>query len=180
MQEIRKYFPHIASSLVLASAGTVGLMHDWEPDTRFPDAHLYVYADKLARGVPTACNGLTNAVSQKKLVLGEKWTEQECETNEAIALTNLQNKLAQCFKIAPPQSVFDSATSHAWNMGVNKTCSSEAMKQWNKGNFRQGCQLIAFQYDGKTPNWSFSDGKFVQGLHNRRLAEMQVCMKDLK
>lgn len=175
-----KYFPHIAGSLILASAASVGLLHKWEPAKGKPDAHLYVYEDKLASGVLTACSGLTNAVSPKKLIKGDKWTEEECRVNEELALAKLQEQLALCFKRLPPQSVFDSATSHAWNFGVNKTCTSAAMRNWNQGNYRMGCQLIAYQYDGTTPNWSFSDGKFVQGLHNRRKDEMQVCLKDVK
>lgn len=175
-----KYFPHIAGSLILASAASLGMLHKWEPAKGKPDAHLYVYEDKIASGTLTVCSGLTNAVSKKKLVKGDKWTQQECNENEAIALEDLQNTLALCFKKLPPQSVFDAATSHAWNFGVNKTCSSAAMKQFNQGNYKMGCRLIAYQYDGTTPNWSFSDGKFVQGLHNRRIDEMNLCLKDVK
>ena len=175
-----KYFPHIAGSLILASAGTLGLLHKWEPAKGKPDAHLYVYEDKIASGTLTVCSGLTNAVSKKKLVKGDKWTQQECNENEAIALEALQNTLALCFKKLPPQSTFDAATSHAWNFGVNKTCGSAAMKHFNQGDYRMGCRLIAYQYDGTTPNWSFSDGKFVQGLHNRRIDEMNLCLKDVK
>ena len=175
-----KYFPHLAGSLILASAGAVGLMHKWEPAKGSPDAHLYVYEDKLASNVLTVCYGLTNAVSPKKLIKGDKWTQEECNANEAKALETLQDKLAACFTRLPMQSVFDAATSHAWNFGVGKTCSSASMKEWNRHNWKQGCQLLAFQYDGKTPNWSFSDGKFVKGLQNRRQDEMKVCMKDVK
>ena len=174
-----KYFPHLAGSLILASAGAVGLLHKWEPAKYGPEAHLYVYEDKLASGTLTVCSGLTNAVSQKKLVKGDKWTQQECNENEAQALAVLQSKLALCFTRLPKQSVFDAATSHAWNFGVGKTCGSAAMRQWNLGNYKLGCQLIAWQYDATTPNWSFSDGKFVKGLHNRRINEMQVCLKDV-
>ena len=175
-----KYFPHIAGSLVLASAATVGILHKWEPAKGSPDAHLFVYEDKIASNVLTACSGLTNSVSKKKLVKGDKWTQQECNENEAYALENIQNKLALCFTKLPYQSVFDAATSHAWNFGVGKTCNSAAMKHWNLGNYRLGCQLIAYQYDGKTPSWSYSDGKFYKGLHNRRIDEMNVCLKDVK
>ncbi len=175
-----KYFPHIAGSLILASSASLGILHKWEPAKGKPDAHLYVYEDKIASGTLTACSGLTNAVSKKKLIKGDKWTQQECNENEAIALEALQSTLALCFKKLPPQSVFDAATSHAWNFGVNKTCGSAAMKRFNQGNYRMGCRLIAYQYDGTTPNWSFSDGKFVQGLHNRRIDEMNLCLKDAK
>lgn len=175
-----KYFPHLAGSLVLASAAAVDILHKWEPAKGKPDAHLYVYEDRLASGTLTVCSGLTNAVSKKKLVKGDRWTQQECSENEEIALVELQEKLASCFKILPSQSVFDSATSHAWNFGYPKTCASASMKQWNLGNWKLGCNLIAYQYDGVTPNWSYSDGKFYRGLHNRRLDEARVCMKDVK
>jgi len=175
-----KYFPHLAGSLVLAGAGAIGIIHKWEPAKGSPDAYLYVYEDKLASNIWTVCHGLTNAVSKKKIVKGDKWTVQECNENEAIALENIQNKLASCFTRLPAQSIFDAATSHAWNFGVGKTCASTSMKQWNLGNYRIGCQLLAYQYNGTTPNWSFSDGKFVKGLHNRRVDEMQTCLKDVK
>jgi GH24 family phage-related lysozyme (muramidase) len=175
-----KYFPHLAGSLVLAAAAATGILHKWEPDKSSPEAHLYVYEDKLASGTLTVCSGLTNAVSSKRLVKGDKWTQTECDKNEEIALSALQEKLAMCFKVLPPQSVFDASTSHAWNFGVNKTCGSAAMMQWNRKNYTLGCQLIAYQYDGTTPNWSFSDGKFVKGLHNRRQDEMKLCLRDVQ
>lgn len=179
---IKKYFPHLAGSLILASAGTVGILHKWEPavDPKNPEAHLIVYTDGIGKGRPlTVCSGLTNAVSKKKLVSGDKWTQAECDTYESIAIIEVQEKLAMCFTSLPPQSVFDSATSHAWNFGYAKTCGSASMREWNKGNYRQGCQLLAYQYDGKTANWAYSDGKFYKGLHNRRIDEMTYCMKDV-
>ena len=178
-----KYFPHLAGSLILASAAVVGgkgLLDRWEPAKGSPDAHLVVYADKLAQGLPTVCNGITKHVATIPVVVGEKWTQEMCNQQEEQAVAKIQDSLAQCFKVLPPQSVFDAATSHAWNFGVGKTCSSSAMRHWNQGNYKLGCQLIAYQYDGTTPNWSFSDGKFVKSLHNRRVDEMQTCLKDVK
>ena len=178
-----KYFPHLAGSLILASAAVVGgkgLLDRLEPAKGSPDAHLVVYADKLAQGLPTVCNGITKHVATIPVVVGEKWTQEMCNQQEEQAVAKIQDSLAQCFKVLPPQSVFDAATSHAWNFGVGKTCTSSAMRHWNQGNYKLGCQLIAYQYDGTTPNWSFSDGKFVKGLHNRRVDEMQTCLKDVK
>ena len=175
-----KYFPHLAGSLILASAATGVILHKWEPDKRKPEAHLYVYADKLASNTLTVCSGITQVMSSKKLVLGDKWTQEDCNRAEENALSKVQNNLAMCFTKLPPQSVFDSATSHAWNFGYPKTCASASMKQWNLGNWKLGCNLIAYQYDGVTPNWSYSDGKFYKGLHNRRLDEARVCMKDVR
>ena len=173
-----KYFPHLAGSLVLASAATVGMLNKWEPAKGKPDAHLFVYADKLAQGLPTVCSGITKHVATIPVIVGEKWTPEMCLEQESQALEKVQNTLVKCFKTLPPQSVFDAATSHAWNFGAGKTCSSQAMKQWNAGNFKLGCTLIASTYDGK-PNWSFSDGKFVQGLQNRRQDEVKLCLRDV-
>ena len=174
-----KYFPHLAGSLVLASAAALGILHKWEPAKGSQDAHLIVYADKLANGLPTVCSGITKHVSTIPVIVGQKWTQEQCNQQEAQALERVQNTLVQCFKILPHQSVFDAATSHAWNFGASKTCSSQAMKHWNQGNYKLGCRLIAFDYEGN-PNWSYSDGKFVRGLHNRRLDEMNLCLKDVK
>ena len=174
-----KYFPHLAGSLVLASAAALGILHKWEPAKGSPDSHLVVYADKLASGIPTVCAGITKHVATIPVIVGQKWTQEQCSQQESQALERVQNTLAQCFKILPPQSVFDAATSHAWNFGANKTCSSQAMKHWNQGNYKLGCRLIAFDYEGN-PNWSYSDGKFVRGLYNRRLDEMNLCLKDVK
>jgi GH24 family phage-related lysozyme (muramidase) len=178
-----KYFPHLAGSLILASAAVVGgtgLLDRWEPAKGKPDAHLYVYADKLAQSLPTVCNGITKHVATIPVIVGEKWTQQMCDQQEEQAVSKVQNTLAQCFKTLPPQSVFDAATSHAWNFGTGRTCGSGAMKQWNIRNYKLGCQLIAFEYDGTTPNWSYADGKFRKGLHNRRIDEMNTCFKDVK
>ena len=172
-----KYFPHLAGSLVLASAATVGMLNKWEPAKGSQDAHLIVYADKLAGGLPTTCSGITKHVATIPVIVGDKWTEEMCLEQESKALEKVQSTLAKCFVTLPPQSVFDAATSHAWNFGVNKTCSSEAMKHWNLKNYKVGCRLIAWTYDDK-PNWSFSDGRFVQGLQNRRIDEMNLCLRD--
>ena len=34
---------------------------------------------------------------------------------------------------------------------------------------------IAYRPDGG-PNWSVASGKFIQGLHNRRIDEMKLCL----
>lgn len=161
-------------TLVAASPFVVNFIAKWERD---PKAPTTVYADKLAGGLPTVCSGITKHTATIPVIVGQVWTEAQCQEQESQALTKLQQQLAKCFTLAPPQSVFDSATSHAWNFGVDKTCGSEAMKHWNLGNYSVGCELLAYQYDGTTPNWSYAGGKFYRGLHNRRKAEMENCLK---
>ena len=188
---IKKYFPHIAGSLVLASAGTVAMLEKWEPskDPNNTEAHLIVYADKLAQGLPTVCNGITKHVATIPVVVGDKWTQEMCNAQQEQAIMKLQLELVKCFKRLPPQSVYDAGTDHGWNNGVYATCGSESMKLWNQGKWREGCMRLAFTPAG-APNWaSVKTGKklpngqpeyrFVQGLHNRGIDRVNACVKDI-
>lgn len=138
-----------------------------------------VYADKLAGGLPTACGGLTKYITTTPIIVGEVWSPEKCQRERADAIYRVQQTLLQCFRQAPPQRVFDAATSHAWNFGAGATCSSGAMAAWNVGNWDVGCRRLQYSDDGK-PVWSYiKDGKggylFVQGLANRRAAERRMC-----
>lgn len=168
-------------ALVAASPMVVDFVKGWEGRAQF-----VVYADKLAGGLPTVCAGLTKAVTDTPIVVGERWAPEKCEVEEQKALHTLQLRLAQCFTLPPTQHVFDAATSHAWNFGVGATCSSMAMQAWNLGEWALGCRRLADSDSGKAV-WSYvktgkmlSSGKhemrFVQGLRNRRLAEVDVCL----
>ncbi|MGQ3051115.1 MAG: lysozyme [Roseateles sp.] len=169
----------VAGGLMLASPQLLDFLGDWEGRGRT------VYADKLAGGLPTACGGLTNHTSSKPVIVGEVWTEEECAAGMSEVVTAGQLKLADCFTRQPPQHVFNAFSSHEHNFGVAATCGSQAMAAFNAGDTAAACRLIAYTPDGK-PNWSsvktgrtLPNGKpelrFVQGLQNRRLAEMAMC-----
>ena len=158
---------------MLASAGLMAFLGNWE------GRELTVYADKLAGGLPTVCKGLTRHVTATPIVVGERWTDAKCEAEEGRAVAILQSRLLTCFKITPPQSVFDAATSHGWNLGASATCGSQAMKAWNAGQWQLGCKRIAFADSGKRV-WVYAGGKFIKGLANRRSAEYEYCLKDVR
>lgn len=172
--------------LFAASAAVVGILSQWEPDKRDPGL---VYADKLAGGLPTVCKGITRHVTTTPVVVGERWSPEQCAREEGAAIEALQLRLAKCFTRTPPQSVFDMATSHAWNNGVGNTCASQAMAAWNAGDWALGCRRLAVSDSGK-PVWSYvrtgrvlPDGRpemrFVQGLANRRASETTQCLEGL-
>ena len=111
-----KYFPHLAGSLILASAAVVGgkgLLDRWEPAKGSPDAHLVVYADKLAQGLPTVCNGITKHVATIPGVVGEKWTQEMCNQQEeqekgeiqkisvSLDLTKIEDKVSTQTDLQP-------------------------------------------------------------------------------
>ena len=175
----------VGAGLVLATAGLLAFINGWENGSpQFKDT--VVYADKLAGGLPTACGGLTKHITDTPIIVGEKWPAAKCEAEMGKAVAKVQAQLLRCFKVTPPQSVFDAATSHAWNVGAASTCASGAMAAWNRGDFALGCKRL-YQSDAGRPVWSYvrtgrknADGTpqmmFVQGLANRRKAEMALCM----
>lgn len=173
--------------LLLGGAGTWGLVSKWESGG---EQHLTVYADRLAGGLPTVCDGLTRHVTATPIIVGQRWTAEKCADEEQAAMVKVQRQLLHCFTRLPPQSVFDAASSHAWNLGAPNTCSSGAMQAWNAGQWERGCQRIALSDTGR-PVWSsvrtgrmIPDGKggmrpefrFVQGLFNRRQDEVRWCL----
>lgn len=158
-------------ALVAGGAALMSLIGKWEGS-----AEYVVYADRLANGLPTVCKGLTHHVTSTPIIVGERWSPEKCEAEEQAAVIKVQEQLAKCFTSAPPQSVFDAATSHAWNVGAPSTCKSSAMHAWRQGDWALGCQRLSRSDTGKMV-WVYAGGKFVQGLANRRASETDFCMK---
>lgn len=165
----RKY----GKGLVFGSAALVSAILLFEGGLR-PDGSSKVYADNLAKGLPTVCAGLTRHVTKTPIIVGEVWSKAKCEREMAAALTDVQTELQLCFGPQPPQHVFDAATSFAWNVGVPSVCGSRAMRHWQQGEWQAGCKAMIYAPDGRLV-WVFAGGKFVQGLFNRREKEMAWC-----
>ena len=174
--------------LLACSVALTGFLATWESGGQKPV--LKVYADQLAQGLPTVCHGLTRHVTSTPIVVGEIWTEERCAVEEGEALFKVQTALAKCLKRADvPQSVFDGASSHAWNNGAPNTCASLAVQSFNAGRWAEGCRRLSLSDAGR-PVWSSvrtgrklpngqPEFKFVQGLANRRAAETTYCGRDL-
>lgn len=167
-----------AGALALASAPLVIFLSTWEGR-----GQNTVYADQLAGGLPTVCMGITRHTSPFSVVVGDYWSPGRCAEVEQLVISKTQLQLADC--ITNPdvsQNTFDALTSHAHNVGVPSTCASRAVALINAGRIADGCKALAWAPDGKTPVWAYvtdAQGRkrFVQGLHNRRLAEMKLCLR---
>ncbi|QTT81067.1 lysozyme [Pseudomonas chlororaphis] len=167
-----------AGALALASAPLVVFLGTWEGH-----GQNTVYADKLARGLPTVCKGITKHTSPYPVVVGDYWSDDRCAEVEQLVIRKTQLQLADC--ITNPnvsQNTFDALTSHGHNLGVPRTCASRSVALINAGRIVEGCKALAWAPDGKTPVWAYvttvqGRKQFVQGLHNRRLAEMELCLK---
>ncbi|UST76133.1 lysozyme [Pseudomonas siliginis] len=167
-----------AGALALASAPLVIFLGTWEGR-----GQNTVYADQLAGGLPTVCMGITRHTSPFPVVVGDYWSPGRCAEVEQLVIRKTQLQLADC--ITNPdvsQNTFDALTSHGHNVGVPNTCASRAVALINAGRIADGCKALAWAPDGKTPVWAYvtdAQGRkrFVQGLHNRRLAEMKLCLR---
>ena len=182
-----KYFPHLAAAVVLGGGLVVGgeelgsFIRKWESSGKLITT---VYADKLAGGLPTVCDGLTRHVTTTPIVVGEVWSEAKCNAEMDKALIKVQTQLVMCMKLPPSDSILFSFTSHAWNNGAPATCGSQAMKAFNVGDAALACQRLSKSDSGK-PVWSYvktgrivngkPEMKFVPGLGYRRDDETGVC-----
>ena len=159
--------------LVLGSAAVVAMIALFEGGMN-RDGSSVVYADKLAGGLPTVCAGLTKHVTTTPIIVGERWSGEKCRAEMSKALATAQVQLLKCFRVEPPQAVFDAATSMAWNVGVPSVCNSTAMRYWRAEAWALGCERMSVTASGK-PNWSYVGGTFVRGLANRRGEETKHC-----
>ena len=163
-------------AIVMASASLVGLLGKWEGN-----GQNVVYADKLARDLPTVCKGITRHTSPYPVVIGDYWSDARCEQVEQLVIEKGQLALADC--LTNPQigqNTFDALSSHGHNVGVPSTCASRAVGLINAGRIAEGCKALAWAADGKTPVWAYvTDTKgrkvFVPGLHARRRDEARLC-----
>lgn len=159
---------------MLGAASAVAIIALWEGGKTLDGASV-AYTDKLAGGLPTVCSGLTRHVTDTPIIVGERWSAEKCQSEESRAIAKVQTQLEKCFGPVPPQKVFDAVTSFAWNVGVPAACGSVAMQYLRRGDWRTGCERIAFSMSGKRV-WVFSGGVFRQGLANRRDFEVRYCL----
>ena len=169
-----KQIVYRGGALTLASVGLVVMLTRWEPAK---DAGL-VYADRLADGLPTVCNGITRHVSPYPVVVGERWSPSKCALAEEHAIAQTQMRLLPCFKVQISQGQFDAFSSFAWNVGFSAACKSRAMTLTNAGQAAQGCDALAHRPNGE-PAWSYAAGRYVFGLYKRRLDERRLCLSGL-
>nr|WP_176031591.1 lysozyme [Pseudomonas aeruginosa] len=162
--------------MLLASGSLLAFLGTWEGQ-----GQNTVYADKLARGLPTVCKGITRYTSPYPVIVGDYWSDARCAEVERLVVEKGQLRLADCItNQTVSQNTFDALSSHAHNVGVANTCASRAVGLINAGRIADGCKALAWAPDGKTPVWAYvtdANGRkqFVRGLHARRLDERKLC-----
>ncbi|CUJ71384.1 lysozyme [Achromobacter sp. 2789STDY5608628] len=160
--------------LALVSPALERFLGKWEGE-----GQNVVYADKLAKGLPTVCKGITKHTSPYPVVVGDYWSPERCAEVEQLVISKGQLRLADCIQVAITQPIFDALSSHAHNFGVPATCASRAVGLINAGRVAEGCDALAHGPDGK-PAWSYAGGVFYRGLYSRRLEERVLCLSGIQ
>ena len=129
------------------------------------------YAYRDLGGIPTVCQGYTG----KGIIFGRKYSQSECNSFLRSQLKEHSLGVLECIKQPLQETQYNAFVLMAYNVGVHGFCSSRAARLFNEGRTIEACRAIAYTPTG-SPAWSFVDGQFVQGLHNRRLYEMKMCL----
>lgn len=159
----------IPAALLAALTGPLAhqTLERWEGNIK------HVYADHLAGGLPTYCAGRTD----KAAVVGTTLTDDQCREVNKTTLLEYGYAVLGCAAwahLTPDRLV--AITIFAVNVGKDGACNSRAVRLINTGQVQAGCHALATGPDGR-PAWSYADGKYVQGLQNRRQAEKSLCLR---
>jgi lysozyme len=138
---------------------TGGLVASWEGTEFTPYRDL--------GGVWTVCEGVTGPA----VIPGKVYSRQECRDLLNGELRTHALGLAKCLTTVPPQPVLTAWISWTYNVGVANACGSTLVRLANAGQFEAACRQL--------PRWNQVNGKPVQGLTNRRHAEMNWCLYGL-
>lgn len=90
-----------------------------------------------------------------------------------------QRGIQKCIKVPVSQNEFDAFVNFAYQMGVDKFCNAGFVAKLNAGDYEGACNGMAYHPDGR-PAWSHFQGKFIPGIHERRLRNRAMCLGESK
>ena len=149
-----------AAVAVAGSTALVGFVGLWEGTEYVP------YRD--IGGIWTVCDGVTG----RDVIPGKVYTRAECRALTSGKLREHAIGLAQCIKVDLPEKVWAAWISWTYNVGVNAACGSSLVRLANAGDLEGACNQLT--------RWNRVGPKVVQGLTNRRVAELKWCLEGLQ
>lgn len=117
-------------------------------------------------GIPTVCYGHT----EKGLVVGEKFSLDACHELLIEDIKIAVKAFDRLVKVPVKDNVKAAFVSFIYNVGAENFRKSTALKFLNEGRIEEACHEL--------PRWVYAKGKKIQGLVNRRQAEMELCLRD--
>ena len=137
--------------LALAAA----LIRPWE------GRELAPYRDIV--GVLTVCYGSTADVERRR------YTAAECEERLQSDMGRRLVGIMECVDARLPENQWAALLSWSYNVGTDAACRSTLVRKINAG-----APPEVWCYELR--RWVYAGGKRVQGLANRREAELKVCL----
>ena len=113
-------------------------------------------------GILTACYGHTGP----ELKMGQTFTAAQCNTMLYEDLAKHADALV-CIKQPLADHQAAAFLSFAFNVGTPNFCGSSLVRKANAGDMAGACAELS--------RWTYSKGKYFQGLANRRASERAVC-----
>ena len=150
----------LKSSVITVAAGTLAMatviIGVWEGRSNEP------YRDIV--GIWTVCDGQTNVAMRR-------YTDAECD---AMLAKSIQVEYAPAvYKCVPAlrERKYEGAAaiSLTYNIGSGAFCRSTVARRFNNGDWRGGCNAFS--------SWVYAGGRKINGLVNRRKAEVSLCLK---
>jgi lysozyme len=166
MAKIKKVAGLSAAGAVLAGA----LVSHWE-GMNLTAVHLSFDPP----GVVTVCGGITN-YDWPWLKVGDKFTKEQCQSALQEAAERYADKIVVCVPSLPTMPPHRQAAiaSFAVNLGPSKVCGTSIASDLNAGRIKQACDAMV--------KYVNANGKFLQGLYNRRTdamwGERPWCLRD--
>lgn len=150
----------VISTMLVTSAAL------WEGDKRTP------YKD--IAGILTVCHGYTGS----DIIKNKVYTKEECNALLKKELLVHAEGVLKCVNVPLTQYQFDAYVLFTYNVGVGAFCKSGVLRTLNAGKYTEACYRLANHADGSYA-WSYADGRYAQGLQNRRQYERKMCLGQL-
>ena len=116
-------------------------------------------------GVITVCGGITN-YDWPWLKVGDKYTKEKCQEALSTVAVRYADKVVLCVPSLPSMPPHRQAAiaSFAVNLGPGKVCGTSIAADLNAGRITAACNSMV--------KYVYANGKFLQGLFNRRTDAM--------
>jgi lysozyme len=118
-------------------------------------------------GVITVCNGITN-YDLPGLKPGMKFTDGQCADLLRKAMPKYAAPIDKCVKVPITDNTRAALYSASYNLGPGTVCKSSMVRKINAGDLNGGCDALLL--------YVRANGKYLQGLMNRRKAERRLCL----
>ncbi len=115
-------------------------------------------------GLPTVCYGHTHGVQ-----LGQIYTDAECEQLLINELAKAEAAVKRLITVPLSPETSAALISFTYNTGEGNLARSTLRRKMNAGDIRGGCMELR--------KWVYAKGRRLQGLANRREAELALCLK---